>query len=109
MLDGSKEATVVDGDGTVVWTNAATETLLGLDRTDIRGREYAAIAASQLGDIEAGTGSLASLIQRGLESHSRNCSPDTDGKGRPAGVGRGLHDRGAAHWSLPLGTSYARP
>jgi PAS domain S-box-containing protein len=98
VLDSSKEATVVvDSDGTVVWANAATETLLGLDRTDIRGREYAAVAASQFGDIEAGSESLASLIQRGLESHSR----ELDATVRvPAGAERPT--RWLEYWSAPV-------
>lgn len=98
VLDSSKEATVVvDSDGTVVWANAATETLLGLDRTDIRGREYAAVAASQLQDIDAESESLASLIQAGLASHSReldatvNVPADSD---RP--------ERWLEYWSAPI-------
>jgi DNA-binding response OmpR family regulator len=45
VLDSSQEATVVvDADGSVVRANAATETLLGVDRSDLRGREYASAA-----------------------------------------------------------------
>ncbi|MFB6256810.1 MAG: HalX domain-containing protein, partial [Haloplanus sp.] len=54
VLDSSKEATVVvDADGSVVWANEATERLLGVDRSDLRGREYATAATDHLQDIEA--------------------------------------------------------
>ena len=60
VLDSSREATVVvDADGSVVWANEATETLLGLDRSELRGRAYASVATAHLQDIEAETESLA--------------------------------------------------
>jgi PAS domain S-box-containing protein len=69
VLDSSSEATVVvDADGSVVWANEATETLLGFNRGDLRGRGYASAAADRLEDVDAGEESLASLIQTGLES-----------------------------------------
>ena len=72
VLDGSREATVVvDADGSVVWANEATERLLGVDRSDVRGRQYAAVAGEQLRDVEAGDESLASLIRTGLADRER--------------------------------------
>ena len=72
VLDSSSEATVVvDADGSVVWANEATETLLGFDRQALRGRRYAAAAAAQLQDVDAGGESLVSLIRTGLSSHGR--------------------------------------
>ncbi|MFT4923142.1 MAG: PAS domain S-box-containing protein, partial [Haloarculaceae archaeon] len=70
VLDSSRDGTVVvDADGSVVWANEATERLLGLGRGEVRGREYASVAAEQLQEIDAGEESLASLIRTGLASH----------------------------------------
>ncbi|MBB6646241.1 helix-turn-helix domain-containing protein [Halobellus ruber] len=67
VLDESREATVVvDADGSVVWANEATERLLGVDRDDIHGRDYGAVARERLADVEAGDESLVSLVQDGL-------------------------------------------
>ncbi|MFB6252359.1 MAG: helix-turn-helix domain-containing protein [Halobellus sp.] len=71
VLDSSREATiVVDADGTIVWANEATETLLGMNRDDVRGREYSAVAAEQYQDIQVGEESLASLVQANVDRHS---------------------------------------
>jgi len=69
VLDNSREATVVtDSDGSVVWANVATEALLGVDRSELRGREYASVATDHFQDIEAEGKSLASLVRAGLRS-----------------------------------------
>ncbi|ERH10025.1 MAG: PAS sensor histidine kinase [halophilic archaeon J07HX64] len=72
VLDSSQEGTVVVGaDGGVVWANEATERLLGFDRSDLRGREYASAATDYLQGrgIETEEESLASLIRAGLASN----------------------------------------
>ena len=67
VLDESREATVVvDADGSVVWANRATERFLGVDRSDIHGQDYVAVARERFADIEAGDESLASLIRTGM-------------------------------------------
>ena len=71
VLDTSREGTiVVDDDGTVVWANAATERLLGLDREGIDGRAYTGVANEQLGHARADDASLATLIERGIEGEA---------------------------------------
>ncbi len=96
VLDSSLEATVVvDADGLVVWANEATERLLGLDRSDLRGREYATAAADQLQDIEAEEGSLASLIRTGLASHGRELDATVHVPGGGARPERWLEYRSA--------------
>jgi len=100
VLDSSREATVVvDADGSVVWANEATETLLGVDRSTLRGREYASAATDHFQDIDAGDGSLASLIRTGLESHGRELDatvhvPEDEGK----------TERWLEYWSAPVET-----
>ncbi len=86
VLDSSRDAAVVvDDDGTVVWANAATERLLGLDRSDVRGRSYGTVAAEQFEPLEAGDASLVSLIRDGLAGHGRELEatvhvPAADGR-----------------------------
>ena len=100
VLDSSKEATVVvDADGSVVWANKATERLLGLDRTTLRGREYATVTDKQLQHIEAGAQSLASLIRTGLTSHGSELEatvhvPETEAQ----------TERWLEYWSAPIET-----
>ncbi len=105
VLDSSREATVVvDADGTVVWANAATERLLGLDPDEARGREYATVAEDNVQGIEvqgtgADEGSLVSLIRAGLESHDR----ETDATVHvPEGDRRA--ERWLEYWSAPIET-----
>lgn len=98
VLDSSHEATVVtDTDGSVVWANEAMETFFGLDRTDIRGDEYATVAADQLRHVEAGGESLPSLIQTGLASYEKELDRTVhvpgDGE-RP--------ERWLEYWSAPI-------
>jgi PAS domain S-box-containing protein len=112
VLDSSREAmVVVDGNGSVVWANEATETLLGLDRSDIRGREYATVAAEQLDDIEptvaaeqlddieSGDESLASLIRTGVESHGGEIDTTVHVPG-----GEERTERWLEYWSAPVKT-----
>ena len=100
VLDSSREATVVvDADGTVVWANEATETLLGLDRGEAHGREYAAVAADQFGHITAGDESLASLVRTGLRDRSVKID---DTVHVPATAGR--TERWLEYWSAPIET-----
>ncbi|MFB6168167.1 MAG: helix-turn-helix domain-containing protein [Haloferacaceae archaeon] len=100
VLDSATEATVVvDADGSVVWANEATETLLGLDRRDLRGREYAAAAAAQLADVDADEESLASLIQTGLASHGRELEATVHVPG-----GEERTERWLEYWSAPIET-----
>jgi len=100
VLDSSQEATVVvDADGAVVWANEATETLLGLDRSDLQGREYASAAADQLQDIEAGAESLASLIRTGLASQGDQLNATVHVPGDGARTERWLE-----YWSAPIKT-----
>jgi PAS domain S-box-containing protein len=100
VLDSSQEATViVDADGSVVWANEATETLLGLDRSELRGREYASAATDNLQDIEAGTESLASLIQIGLSSQGDQLDATIHVPADKTGTERWLE-----YWSAPIET-----
>ena len=70
VLDTSREAmVVVDADGTVLWANRATETLLGLDSAGVRGRAYETVATEQFARIDADGDSLAALVRAGLNSH----------------------------------------
>ena len=98
VLDSSQEATVViDADGSVVWANEATETLLGVDRSDLRGREYASAATDHFQDIEAGAESLASLIQTGLASHGDQLDATVHLPGDEA-----MAERWLEYWSAPI-------
>jgi PAS domain S-box-containing protein len=100
VLDSSTEATVVvDADGSVVWANEATETLLGLDRQNLRGREYASAAAEHLQDVEAGDESLASLIRTGLASRGAELDATVHVPGAEAQAERWLE-----YWSAPIET-----
>lgn len=100
VLDSSQEATVVvDTEGSVVWANEATETLLGLDRSDLRGREYARAAADHFRDIEAGSESLASLIRTGLAGHGDQLDATIRVPGDEAET-----DRWLEYWSAPIET-----
>ena len=100
VLDTSREATVVvDADGSVVWANAATERLLGLNRSEARGREYVNVAADQLQEVEAGTESLASLIQTGLASHDEQLEATVHVPGDGEQTERWLE-----YWSAPAET-----
>ena len=100
VLDSSREATVVvDADGTVVWANAATETLLGVDRSDLRGREYAGAATDHFEGIDAGEESLASLIRTGLASHGAQLDATVHFPEDEAGAERWLE-----YWSAPIET-----
>jgi PAS domain S-box-containing protein len=102
VLDSAKEATVVvDADGSVVWANEATERLLGLDRSEIRGREYATAAAEQLQDIEAEAEaeSLASLIRTSLDGHGRELETTVHVPGSG-----GQTERWLEYWSAPIET-----
>ena len=100
VLDSAREATVVvDADGSVVWANEATERLLGLDRGKARGRDYAAVAADHLQDIEAGEESLASLVQTGLASHGEEVEATVHVPGDGARPERWLE-----YWSAPVET-----
>ena len=100
VLDSSREATVVvDADGSVVWANEATETLLGLDRQDLRGREYPSTAAEHLQDLDAGEESLASLIRTGLESHGRELDATVH-----VPRDEGQTERWLEYWSAPVET-----
>ncbi len=102
VLDTSREATVVvDADGTVVWANEATETLLGVDRSDVRGREYATVAAEQFETIAAETRatSLASLVRTGLSERDRELDATVH---VPADGDR--TERWLEYWSAPIET-----
>ena len=100
VLDSSKEATVViDADGSVVWANRATETLLGVDRDDLRGREYASAAADHLQGVDAGSESLASLIQAGLARHGAELDATVHVPGDGPAAERWLE-----YWSGPIET-----
>ncbi|WP_299332675.1 response regulator, partial [Haloplanus sp.] len=100
VLDSSREATVVvDADGSVVWANEATETLLGVARSDLRGREYASAAAEYFTDIEAEAGSLVSLVRTGLSSHGDQLDATVRVPGGEAGTERWLE-----YWSAPIET-----
>ncbi|OYR46711.1 hypothetical protein DJ81_02210 [Halorubrum sp. Hd13] len=100
VLDSSQEATVVvDADGSVVWANAATETLLGVDRSDLRGREYASAATDHFQDIEAGAESLASLIRAGLSSRGDQLDATVHVPEDEARTERWLE-----YWSAPIET-----
>lgn len=100
VLDSSREATVVvDAEGSVVWANKATETLLGLDQRNTRGREYEIVAAEQLQTIEAGDESLASLIQTGLASDGKELDATVHVPGDEEQSERWLE-----YWSAPIET-----
>jgi PAS domain S-box-containing protein len=100
VLDSAKEATVVvDADGSVVWANRATETLLGFDREDLRGREYASAAADHLQDVDAGAESLASLVQTGLAGHGAELDATVHVPGDETAAERWLE-----YWSGPIET-----
>jgi len=100
VLDSSREATVVvDADGSVVWANKATGTLLGLDRSDLRGREYATTATEHLEDVEAGEESLASLIRTGLASYGDELDATVHVPG-----GDNRTERWLEYWSAPIET-----
>ena len=100
VLDSSREATVVvDADGSVVWANEATETLLGLDRSELRGRAYASVTTAHLQDIEAETESLASLIRAGLASHGDQLDATVHVPGDGSRTERWLE-----YWSAPIET-----
>ena len=100
VLDSAREATVVvDADGSVVWANEATERLLGLDRGEARGREYASVAADHLADIDAGEESLASLIRAGLASRGEEVETTVHVPGDGAQPERWLE-----YWSAPVET-----
>jgi PAS domain S-box-containing protein len=99
VLDSSREATVVvDADGAVVWANRATETLLGVDREGLRGREYATVAADHFEPIEAGETSLASLVRTGLSDQTAQLDA-TVHVPRDTGTERWLE-----YWSAPIET-----
>lgn len=98
VLDTSREAiVVVDVDGTVVWANEATGRLLGLDSEAIRGRAYQSVATEQFERIESDGRSLASLVQRGLNSHADEVSAVLSVPGTAGDTERWLE-----YWSAPI-------
>ena len=100
VLDSSREAmVVVDAAGTVVWANEATETLLGVDRSNLRGREYANAATDHFEGIDAGEASLASLIRTGLASHGDELDATVHFPEGETGTERWLE-----YWSAPIET-----
>jgi PAS domain S-box-containing protein len=100
VLDSSREGTVVvDTDGSVVWANEATETLLGLDRQVLGGRDYTRIAAEHLEEVDAGERSLASLIRTGVESQGQELNATVHVPGD-----EGLTERWLEYRSAPVET-----
>lgn len=100
VLGNSKDATVVtDEDGLVVWANQATERLLRVDPQEIRGRNYATVAAEQFRDVDTETGSLVSLIQAGVTDEETEIETTVH---VPAGHDR--TERWLEYWSAPIDT-----
>ena len=100
VLDSSREATVVvDPEGDVAWANAAAESLLGLDRDAVRGRDYGAVAAEQYREFETEGRSLASAVRSGLANRDEVVDTTVHVPGGPERPERWLE-----YWSAPIET-----